>query len=108
MTKTNQEPACYGALKYQHILLLLAYKSERSKAQAYRAITHEDERIDMGRHVLPFTQELVDWGLVRRTNPGAPSVKGHRHLITSKGMSALENYFERLNNIAHLKPNYGF
>lgn len=93
-------------LKYRHILLLLAYRSERNKSQAKLAIEYTmEENINPGRHVLPMTQQLIDWELVRRTNPDEPDSKGHRILITDQGEQALANYFAKLNSIS--APQYG-
>ena len=61
-------------LTHKHMLLMLAYKSERNKSQAQKAIDyHVGEVLNMGRHVLPYTQNLIDWGLIERTNPEAPA-----------------------------------
>lgn len=96
-------------LQYKHVLLLIAYKSERNKAQVQRAIEYKmNEPINMGRHILPYTQELIDWGLIERTNPQASSSSGHNSLITALGLSALDGYFSKLHSIADRDPKFGF
>lgn len=96
-------------LQYKHVLLLLAYRSERNKTQAQRAIDYNmGETLNMGRHVLPYTQELIDWGLIERTNPDDPSSLGHKSVITTLGQDELESYFAKLNSIANPNPNFGF
>lgn len=96
-------------LTHKHVLLLTAYKSERNKTQAQKAIDYNlGIDMNMGRHVLPKTQELIDWGLIQRTNPQAPASKGHRNIITEQGLYELDCYFEKLNSIASPNPQYGF
>lgn len=62
-----------------------------------------DINMSNGRHVLPMTQELLDWGLVRRTNPDEPNSKGHKILITNQGRAAISKYFEKLDSISALQ-----
>jgi hypothetical protein len=96
-------------LQYKHVLLLLAYKSERNKTQAQKAIDYNmGETLNMGRHVLPYTQELIEWGLIERTNPEDPSSLGHKSVITAYGLDELNGYFCKLNSISNRDPNFGF
>lgn len=93
----------------KHVLLLQAYKHERNKRQAQEAIAHYSGReLNFGRHVYPLTQDLIDWGFVKRTNPGSSNAKGHKHIITSTGKEALSNYFKMLDSISQPQPNFGF
>lgn len=95
--------------KYKKILLLLAYKSERSKSQAFKAIAYQlGTELHMGRDILPLTQELINQGLVLRTNPEAPSVKGHMHITTVEGCKEIEAYFNALESISQPNPKFGF
>ncbi|MGK7930471.1 MAG: hypothetical protein AB4041_03410 [Microcystaceae cyanobacterium] len=65
-------------LTEKHVLLLQAYKQERNKSQAQQAIYYCTGReLSFGRHVLPLTQQLIDLGYIKRTNPNASSKKGH-------------------------------
>lgn len=96
-------------ITYKHVLLLIAYKSERNKTQAQKAIDYNmGETLNMGRHVLPYTQELLDWGLIDRTNPEAASSSGHKSVITAHGLDELDSYFCKLNSIADPDPKFGF
>jgi hypothetical protein len=89
--------------------LLLAYKAERNKSQAHKAIAYGlGKELHMGRDILPLTQELIDLGLVKRTNPNAPAVSGHKHVTTTDGCQAIENYFNSLESISHPNPRFGF
>lgn len=98
-----------ATLKEKHIYLLLAYKMERSKSQAHKAIAYQFGReLHMGRDILPLTQELIELGLVIRTNPNAPAVKGHKHLTTTEGCQEIENYINSLQSIAQPNPRFGF
>ena len=99
----------HSNLKYKHVLLLLAYKSERNKSQAHKAIAYGlGTELHMGRDILPLTQELIDLGLVRRTNPTAPAVSGHKHVTTADGCQEIENYFNSLESISEPNPRFGF
>lgn len=96
-------------LTHKHYLLLLAYRIERSKSQAQRAISYEaGEHLNMGKHVLPHTQELIALGFIQRTNPNEPRVRGHKHLITSEGKHELERYFDKLQSISRPNPAFGY
>ena len=98
-----------SSLSYKHTLLLIAYKSERNHSQAQKAIEYElNEKMSMGRHILPYTRNLVEWGLVERTNPEAPRVCGYRHKTTNKGIEEIEAYLEKLDSISKPKPKFGF
>ena len=101
---------CYSlTLTDKHILLLLAYAPERSKVQAQRIIDYRlGKELHMGRHILPLTQELIDLGLIERTNPGSPSVKGHKHVTTSRGHEVVNEYFDLLKSISEAEPQFGY
>jgi len=99
----------FTLLTYKHFLLLSAYQTERSKAQAERAISYEmNEKMSMGRHVLPYTQHLIDWGFIVRTNPDEPRVRGHKHLITETGLQALDRFLGGFKGIANSNPEFGY
>jgi len=96
-------------LNPNHIHLLLAYMRERSKSQAQKAIGYRlGKEPHMGRHILPLTQELIDYGFIERTNPDSPSVKGHKHVITSRGREVVKEYFDLLKSISEAEPKFGF
>lgn len=96
-------------LNQKHILLLLAYKIERSKSQAHKAIAYQfGKELHMGRDVLPLTQELIELGLVERTNPNAPAVRGHKHVTTADGCKEIEAFFNSLESISRPNPKFGF
>lgn len=98
-----------ATLNQKQILLLLAYKLERSKSQAHKAIAYQfGKELHMGRDILPLTQELIELGLVVRTNPNAPAVKGHKHLTTTEGCKEIENYVNSLESISEPNPRFGF
>lgn len=103
----------FPPLTEKHILLLCAYKQERNKSQAQEAIDYCTGRVlSFGRDILPFTQQLIDWGCIERTNPNASFKKGHKHIITPKGEEALKQYLERyskmLESISKWKPQSRF
>lgn len=103
------EQAKFADLTYKPTLVLSSYKVERNKSQAQRAISYEfNENLSMGRHILPYTQQLIDMGFIARTNPDEPRVRGHKHLITDQGQLALDRYLERFNKIATPNPAYGY
>ncbi|MEL7523439.1 MAG: hypothetical protein AAGJ80_17780, partial [Cyanobacteria bacterium J06553_1] len=96
-------------LTYRHYYLLQAYSCERSKTQVQKAVEYSiDERLNMGRHILPITQELIDWGLIARTNPDAPSSLGHKSLITQLGKQVLNCYMKKFEQISLPNEKYGF
>lgn len=100
---------CFSLLTYKHFLLLSAYQAERSKAQAHRAINYEmNENLSMGRHVLPYTQQLIDWGFIVRTNPNEPRVRGHKHLITNEGRHALDRFINGFKDLSIPNPDFGY
>lgn len=90
-----------------HLLLLLTFYHERSYSDAKTAIEARDvKNMPLGRTILPCTQELVDWGFVERTNPGASRRAGHRHITTAKGKEVVEACFEKLRSLS--QPGEGF
>ena len=93
----------------RHILILISYRAERNKSQVRDAIFyHTGKDINFARHILPMTQELIDYELIVRTNPNSPNVKGHKHLITQKGEKVINKYFEMLNDISKPIENLGY
>lgn len=90
-----------------HLLLLLTFHQERSYSEAKVAIENREvKNMPLGRTVLPCTQELVDWGFVRRTNPGASRRAGHKHITTDEGKEVVQVWFEKLRDLS--QPGEGF
>lgn len=108
MFNRNQKNTDYeNLITEKHILLLLAYMQERSKSQAQRAIADRTQKqLHLGRHVLPLTQDLLEWKLIKRTNEGSPSVKGHKHKTEPEGCREVDKYFEKLKSIAEIRYGY--
>lgn len=99
----------FQSLTDKHIFLLYAYKQERNKSQAQKAISYYMGReLNFGRHILPLTQELIDLGYIERTNPDASSKTGHNHMITPKGEDAVKQYLRTLESISKPQAEFGF
>ncbi|MEO0374184.1 MAG: hypothetical protein AAF329_06040 [Cyanobacteria bacterium P01_A01_bin.17] len=62
----------------------------------------------MGRYILPYTHNLIDWGLLERINPDAPKVCGYIHRTTEDGLEVIDEYFESLQSIGVPCPEFGF
>lgn len=93
-------------LSEKHFWLLLAYKQELNKSQAKNAIYDcLGKDLNFGRHILPLTQELIDLGYIKRTNPDASSKAGHKHIITPEGETAVFEYLENLKSISKWEPS---
>jgi hypothetical protein len=93
----------------EHYFLLLAYRTERSYAQTHRAISHcLGKDINLGRKIPSFSQELSDWGLIKRTNPGSSRRAGYKYIITSEGDNTIEKYSKAINSISNPQPEFGF
>lgn len=103
-----EEPGVIGSsLKFNQLLMLQAFKVERNKTQAQRAIEQNTGiRVNMGRYILPICQQMLDNGLIERTN--SKEVRGHTYLITSKGEKILEGYYAQLVAISEKNPDLGF
>ena len=93
----------------KHFMLLLAYRVERNKSQAQKAIYYcTNKQLSFGRHIVPFTQELIDLGYIKRTNPNSSHKQGHNHIITLEGEKAINEYSMQIDSISRPQPEFGF
>ena len=96
-------------LTYRHQLILLSTQNVRNKSEIQKEIyIRMGEDLSMGRHILPYTKQLIKWGLIARVNPGEPDVKGHKLLITDAGTLEVQKYIERLNSFNKPSPDFVF
>lgn len=99
-----------GRMTEFHYLLLMAYFSNLNISQACELIhTKFDRNICPGRKGSPYTQELIDWGLVIRTNPGSSCRKGYYHKTTEKGLEFIRLKRELEDSLfcGDLEPKFG-
>ena len=84
-----------------HVYLLLAFCNHLNLSEAQNLLDDQlYKRYHLGRKIIPYTQELLDWGFLERTNPGAPRVSGYMHLTTPKGREAIDQWFETLKSVS--------
>ncbi len=92
-----------------HYLLMQSYRTPRSYTASQKAINYYlGKHINLPRKIPSLTQELVDWGLVERTNPGSSCREGYKHKITLKGKEVIQEYESAIRRISEPCPKFGF
>lgn len=92
----------------KHFHFLLAFAVERNVSQGLKAISYRLGKDYNPGRIYPCIKELNEWGLIERTNPGAPRVSGHKYKISLQGCAVIEEYMERLKAVSIPQPEFGF
>jgi predicted Zn-ribbon and HTH transcriptional regulator len=77
-----------------HMQLAIAYQVPRNLSQVGRALDQELGKVyHQGRHIIPYTQNLEDWGYIQRVNPGACKSAGYIFQTTALGKQIIAKYY---------------